>query len=123
MTDEAKPGGRAATYSPELARLGLIGRLLEGPATLTRITKEMEFEEAFLLSLKECGMELKSNLKFCEIMRTYSPGVDGKGIDGALKVLAPQPVMALPGAITEPTPGILARLWAFVAGRKGGEQQ
>ncbi|RPI99312.1 MAG: hypothetical protein EHM36_16195, partial [Deltaproteobacteria bacterium] len=82
---------RAAAYNPELVRLGHVGRLLEGKATLQRPTREMIFEESFLEGLKAKGINLKGCLTFSKEYREMSPGINGKGIDGAIKVLTPQP--------------------------------
>lgn len=125
--DEAKKNldSRVTGMNPELIRQDNIKLLLGEPtsATLCRLNLEMMVTEALLDSGEEVGIFLPASKRFVLTVRQMSPGLDGKGIAIAADVLIagnrPAPIV-LPGTPgpTDPQPGILERLGAFLLGSK-----
>lgn len=129
MSDEKatprKPSDRIMAISPEHMRLNMVRMVLEGPATLRRISREQMFVEALLAATETRGVKLTACTTLAVNMRDLSPGKDGLGIDAAVKMLSPVPAMAIPGSAfpAETKPGILDRAAAFFFGRKGDEKK
>jgi hypothetical protein len=114
---------KATSMNPEQTRLKLVGKLAEGSATLQRPTARQVECYATIKAFESIGIEMRATSEYMRHNFEMSPGVDGKGIDGLIKVVTPVPSTAILGAAKEEErgPGAIARLLAWVMGGKKEE--
>jgi len=113
---------RISQYSPEMMRMNAILEFMRGKATLSRISREQIVLESIVDAAEELGYNLKATRAMITSARTLSPGIDGLGRGEAVKVLVAHaqtggfyPASAFPD---DKKPGVIARLVAFLTGRK-----
>lgn len=128
MSDETEVKSKkkgVEAYSPDHLKYSMIGQMMEGKATLRRLTKDQMAAEALLLGAAEKGIKLEGTLKFVEEMRDLSSGYEGKGIEAVVNVLKAAPVTLMPGSPYEAQgPSIFQRLVNFVRGSgSSGDKQ
>ena len=113
---------RVAQFAPEVLRHNAILRLMEGRATLSRISKEQIILESLVDSAEELGYKLPATKVLIRSARELSPGLDGLGRGEAVKCLTPTPanVGMFPASAfaQEEKPGLWARFLAFVTGAR-----
>jgi len=116
----------AASFNPDILRQTGIIKMMDGPGTLTRISREEIILEGLIDAAIELGMKLPATKKLITSTRTLSPGLDGLGRGEAVKCLMTSAGPTYyPGAPfgQEQSPGLLNRFFAFFMGKKTGEAQ
>ena len=101
-----------------------IVRMMDGAGTLARISREEIILEGLVEASVTLGMKLPATLKLIATVRSLSPGLDGLGRGEGVKMLMVSAGPTYyPGApfSQDSSPGILARLMAFLTGKKVGE--
>jgi hypothetical protein len=115
---------RLSSLSPEIQRLDAIKYLMEGPATLSRISREQIILEAVLEGAARLGYDIPATRHLIQQSRTLSPGLDGLGRGEAVKCLVAhaQNGSMFPASAfaQEEKPGIFQRFIAFMSGKKSG---
>jgi hypothetical protein len=115
---------KLSAMSPEIQRLDAIKYLMGPPdsATLSRISKEQIILEAVLTGAAELGYKIPATLYMINQARGLSPGLDGLGRGEAVKCLVAhaQSGSMFPASAfaQEEKPGLIARLVAFMSGKK-----
>jgi hypothetical protein len=115
---------KAGSYNPDILRQTGIIKMMDGPGTLCRTSREEMILEGLVEASISLGMKLPATLTLIQTVRGLSPGLDGLGRGEAVKCLMTSAGPTYyPGAPfgQDESPGILSRLFAFFAGKKVGE--
>lgn len=121
-----RPGGedkstKSSSSSPDIIRLNAILKLMEGKATLSRISREQIILESLIDAAETLGYNLPATRVLVTSSRELSPGLDGLGRGEAVKCLVAHAQGGFyPASAFEQDkkPGIFARLMDFMSGRK-----